>query len=157
MFKPSIFRTHFRLPFSSLISSISLERACRSQVHLTAPAKGFPGLKAYVDQLMAANPKYFLANQFYNEANPDIHYKTTGPEIWEQVMSAHLQLAWISRSRLFSKACLNDSTPIFERRRLLFKHVVSSGSLSASLSAAAIYCSDCLCDPHSIDGAIGGY
>mmetsp|Transcript_18412 Transcript_18412/g.46645 ORF Transcript_18412/g.46645 Transcript_18412/m.46645 type:complete len:355 (+) Transcript_18412:181-1245(+) len=55
-----------------------------AEVHLTAPAKGFPGLRAYTESLMAANPDYFLANQFYNQANPDIHYATTGPEIWEQ-------------------------------------------------------------------------
>lgn len=39
---------------------------------------------------MAANPDYFLANQFYNQANPDIHYATTGPEIWEQVCGCQL-------------------------------------------------------------------
>lgn len=56
-----------------------------SQVHLTAPALGFAGLKAHAEQLIADNPDYILANQFYNEANPAAHYDFTGPEIWEQV------------------------------------------------------------------------
>src|SRR5690606_22583037 len=29
-------------------------------------------------------PNAILANQFYNQANPDAHYATTGPELWEQ-------------------------------------------------------------------------
>jgi cysteine synthase A len=43
-----------------------------------------PGLKEYAEDLIAKNPDYFLANQFYNEANPRTHYETTGPEIWDQ-------------------------------------------------------------------------
>ncbi|KAL7434945.1 hypothetical protein ACHAXM_004358 [Skeletonema potamos] len=55
-----------------------------ADVHLTAPALGMPGLKQYTEDLVAKNEGYFLVNQFYNEANPNIHYTTTGPEIWEQ-------------------------------------------------------------------------
>lgn len=56
-----------------------------ADVHLTAPAKGMPGMKVYTEELIAKNAgSYFLANQFYNEANPRIHYETTGVEIWEQ-------------------------------------------------------------------------
>src|SRR5204862_8204940 len=29
-------------------------------------------------------PNAILANQFYNDANPEAHYHTTGPELWEQ-------------------------------------------------------------------------
>lgn len=55
-----------------------------ADVHLTAPAMGMPGLKTYTEDLVEKNKDYFLVNQFYNEANPSIHYTTTGPEIWEQ-------------------------------------------------------------------------
>ena len=56
-----------------------------ADVHLTAPAKGMPGLKTYTEDLIAKNANnYFLTNQFFNEANPSVHYGTTGPEIWEQ-------------------------------------------------------------------------
>jgi len=55
-----------------------------AEVHLLAPAVGFIGLKKYAEEFVAENPGCFLANQFYNEANPKAHYETTGPEIWEQ-------------------------------------------------------------------------
>jgi len=56
-----------------------------ASVHLTAPAKGMPGLKDYTEDLVSKNKDaYFLTNQFYNEANPRVHYETTGPEIWDQ-------------------------------------------------------------------------
>eukprot|EP01083_Nonionella_stella_P036703 100153_1 len=55
-----------------------------AEVHLSAPAKGLPGLKDYVEELVKGNDTYFLTNQFHNEANPAIHYETTGPEIWKQ-------------------------------------------------------------------------
>lgn len=57
-----------------------------ADVHLTAPAQGLPGLQAYTDELMSQQQEgsYFLTNQFYNAANPHMHYQTTGPEIWQQ-------------------------------------------------------------------------
>lgn len=56
-----------------------------ADVHLTAPAKGLTGLQEYTDELMSNQQEaYFLTNQFYNAANPQMHYQTTGPEIWQQ-------------------------------------------------------------------------
>ena len=34
-------------------------------------------------------PNAILANQFYNQANPEAHYATTGPELWEQTEGTH--------------------------------------------------------------------
>jgi len=56
-----------------------------AEVHLTAPAAGFAGMKKYTEALMEENAgEYWLANQFYNEDNPAVHMDTTGPEIWKQ-------------------------------------------------------------------------
>merc|ERR1712094_135530 len=56
-----------------------------AEVMLTAPAKGFAGLLGAFRELVDSDPdKYFGVNQFYNEANPAMHYATTGPEIWAQ-------------------------------------------------------------------------
>lgn len=70
-------------------SSMSLERrklikALGANVILTEAPKGMPGAMAKANEIMATAPdKYWMPSQFDNPANPDIHEKTTGPEIWE--------------------------------------------------------------------------
>ena len=39
----------------------------------------------YAAKLCEENEGYWLARQFSNPDNPQVHYNTTGPEIWEQV------------------------------------------------------------------------
>uniref|UniRef100_A0A914HT50 Cysteine synthase n=1 Tax=Globodera rostochiensis TaxID=31243 RepID=A0A914HT50_GLORO len=51
---------------------------------LTDPALGIKGCIDRAEQLANAIPNSFIPMQFANEANPDIHYRTTGPEIWHQ-------------------------------------------------------------------------
>ena len=68
--------------------SMSLERRkvltlLGARVVLTPAEKGMKGAVARAEQLVAENPAAFMPQQFKNPANPDIHFKTTGPEIWE--------------------------------------------------------------------------
>jgi len=50
----------------------------------TEAAKGMPGAIAKAKEIADSDPqKYFMPGQFDNPANPEIHFKTTGPEIWD--------------------------------------------------------------------------
>ncbi|MBI4188046.1 MAG: pyridoxal-phosphate dependent enzyme, partial [Chloroflexi bacterium] len=49
---------------------------------LTPGAEGMPGAIKRAEQLLAANPNYFMPQQFKNPANPEIHALTTAEEIW---------------------------------------------------------------------------
>jgi cysteine synthase A len=57
-------------------------RAFGSKLVLTPGAEGMKGAIAKAEEY-ARDPKYFMPQQFKNPANPEIHRKTTGPEIWE--------------------------------------------------------------------------
>ncbi len=72
------------MPETMSIERRKVMKALGANLVLTEGAKGMPGAIAKAEELAAADPeKYFMPQQFSNPANPAIHEKTTGPEIWD--------------------------------------------------------------------------
>lgn len=65
-----------------------LMKAFGAQLVLTDAAKGMAGAIAKADEIVAQTPGAVLAGQFTNPANPQAHYLTTGPEIWQDMDGA---------------------------------------------------------------------
>ncbi len=60
-------------------------KAFGAELVLTPAEESIPGCLQKVDEIREATEDVWLAQQFENLDNPDVHYSTTGPEIWEDM------------------------------------------------------------------------
>ena len=71
------------MPDSMSVERRQLMKAYGAELVLTPGAQGMKGAIAKADELAAEIPHSFIPGQFVNPANPEAHYTTTAPEIWE--------------------------------------------------------------------------
>ena len=81
------YRCIFTMPDKMSQEKVRLLKAYGAEVVITPTAVPPDHPDHYVmkaKQIVRETPGAILANQFYNQVNPEVHYATTGPEIWKQ-------------------------------------------------------------------------
>lgn len=77
------YRVILTMPESMSIERRKLLKAYGAEIVLTPAIEGMKGAIAKAEKLLANIPGSFSPGQFTNQANPQAHYQSTGPEIWE--------------------------------------------------------------------------
>lgn len=76
------YRVVLTMPETMSVERRNLLKAYGAELVLTEGSKGMPGAIAKAKELAKSIENSFIPSQFTNPANPQIHYETTGPEIW---------------------------------------------------------------------------
>jgi len=82
------YRLVLTMPETMSLERRAMLKAFGAELVLTPGEKGMPGAISTAEQIAEENPDFFLPQQFKNPSNPEAHFRTTGPEIWEDTDGA---------------------------------------------------------------------
>ncbi|MDQ2866279.1 MAG: cysteine synthase A [Candidatus Eremiobacteraeota bacterium] len=135
------------MPDTMTVERRNMLRAYGAQVVLTPGADGMKGAiaKAY-DVASAAPEKYFIPQQFENPANPEIHRRTTGEEIWRDTDGAVDYFV----AMVGTGGTITGAGALLKERKPAIRIVAGEPAASAVLSGAAP-------GPHKIQGTGTGF
>jgi cysteine synthase A len=123
-----------------------LLKALGAQLILTPAAEGMIGAVNKAVAMAAADPKYFIPQQFENPANPDVHRRTTAEEIWNDTDGAVDFLV----AGVGTGGTITGVTEVIRARKPSFKAIAVEPAASAVLSGRAR-------GPHPIQGIGAGF
>ncbi|MCC2672233.1 MAG: putative cysteine synthase, partial [Armatimonadetes bacterium] len=110
-----------------------LLKALGAQLILTPAAEGMIGAVNKAVAMAAADPKYFIPQQFENPANPDVHRRTTAEEIWNDTDGAVDFLV----AGVGTGGTITGVTEVIRARKPSFKAIAVEPAASAVLSGRA--------------------
>jgi cysteine synthase len=123
-----------------------LLRAYGAELILTPGSEGMPGCIKKAEELAAADPRYFIPQQFQNPANPEIHRRTTAEEIWRDTDGrADVLVAGIGTG-----GTITGVGEVIKARKPSFRCVAVEPDASAVLSGGQR-------GPHPIQGIGAGF
>jgi cysteine synthase A len=123
-----------------------LLRAYGAELILTPGGEGMAGAIKKAEELVASDPRYFMPQQFKNPANPAIHRRTTGEEIWRDTDGqADILVAGVGTG-----GTLTGVAQALKARKPSFRAVAVEPDASPVLSGGAK-------GPHPIQGIGAGF
>ena len=123
-----------------------LLKAYGADLILTPGPEGMPGAVKKAEELAAADPRYFIPQQFENPANPAIHRKTTAEEIWRDTDG---QIDFLV-SGIGTGGTITGTSEVLKARRPSFKAIAVEPEGSPILSGGQK-------GPHPIQGIGAGF